>query len=1050
MYIYINNQGKITTQIEHGEPVRQGNRLRLVVCFSLDNEIAMNAAGLSVKFRLVDNSEKWGIEYDFPNGHINKFDKLKSSEITYDLIPDKEYLMFENIFDVNEFTTLYNGQLQCVFILRNKNREAIEDYLQDRAEITVNRTYGYILPEIAITPEQYDIFLASIVSKLDKDNGVANNLAVNNGVYSGTQVFSNANVVIQDAKNDSNPTPLGQVKDILDKALVIEDFLSETSTNAVQNRTITEELGKKVDKENGKVLSDNNYTDAEKAKLADLKRYDAEVITLTNMINTVSEKNYEQDSIFRALYSNVESIDTDLEGVKNVNTTQGNEIDNLKTRLSSVENENALQEQDITNLNVRIDNIRERKVYQLELSSLTFNSLISNVNIQNVSNYDAIEIRLLNDVTNDYGTFHKGFYIFNQDHNGIRGGEHVCFSCIYASYYDTGAKDEFTLLNMECSINENGTATSIYLKANKVQHALKSGENIKTINGESILGSGDIKVGVSSDVETRIVNIESKNTTQDTEINNVKGRLSNVESKNTTQDTEINNVKTRVTNVENKNTSQDTEINNVKTRVTNVENELSSQDDMIKELDNLIIEVSGQLDSKAPLVSGKIPSDYLPSYVDDVLEYNSKSNFPSKGESGKIYIVTSDNKTYRWSGTTYVEISSSLALGETSSTAYAGDKGKVLADELTTAQQDISTLRGNVNTNKINIASHNNRLNDLETNKQDKLKSGTNIKTINGQSLLGSGNIQIEQSGGGSNAKHKIDYIRSMVGERNICDVIASFLQTNKAPAINNASDIQPICEFVTPIKLSVASKMFYRKTKYRGDEWDAPRVAINKEYNVLTIKDILELIGFYLFNDNDDTYVFGNDKEASNVLSFNWCNCWYPDFDGAQGTCFENGKASHLKGRSLMLDFINLTGSFEDFYVNDYTKLRMFVDSKLNFMNSNVPTIIKYNMKRAFIKRHFGTYAIDGRELGELTNGKDFNITECRPRWETLYLKPFITEDGGKQILGTHGICLKWCVAPISMRTDEPSFEMNGDAEWGQGEWQVGLFIKWDKFKIR
>lgn len=74
--------------------------------------------------------------------------------------------------------------------------------------------------------------------------------------------------------------------------------------------------------------------------------------------------------------------------------------------------------------------------------------------------------------------------------------------------------------------------------------------------------------------------------------------------------------------------------------------------------------------------TGKVPSSQLPSYVDDVLEYNSLNNFPATGESGKIYIAKDTNKTYRWSGTTYVQISASLSLGETSSTAYRGDRGK--------------------------------------------------------------------------------------------------------------------------------------------------------------------------------------------------------------------------------------------------------------------------------------------------------------------------------------------------------------------------------------
>ena len=73
--------------------------------------------------------------------------------------------------------------------------------------------------------------------------------------------------------------------------------------------------------------------------------------------------------------------------------------------------------------------------------------------------------------------------------------------------------------------------------------------------------------------------------------------------------------------------------------------------------------------------NGKVPSSQLPSYVDDVLEYSAKSSFPSTGETGKIYVDTSTNKTYRWSGSAYVEISPSLALGTTSSTAYRGDRG---------------------------------------------------------------------------------------------------------------------------------------------------------------------------------------------------------------------------------------------------------------------------------------------------------------------------------------------------------------------------------------
>lgn len=82
--------------------------------------------------------------------------------------------------------------------------------------------------------------------------------------------------------------------------------------------------------------------------------------------------------------------------------------------------------------------------------------------------------------------------------------------------------------------------------------------------------------------------------------------------------------------------------------------------------------------------TGRVPSTQLPSYVDDVLEYASQSAFPATGESGKIYIALDTNKTYRWSGSAYVEISESLALGTTHSTAAYGD------DAVSTAEPSFS------------------------------------------------------------------------------------------------------------------------------------------------------------------------------------------------------------------------------------------------------------------------------------------------------------------------------------------------------------------------
>ena len=61
--------------------------------------------------------------------------------------------------------------------------------------------------------------------------------------------------------------------------------------------------------------------------------------------------------------------------------------------------------------------------------------------------------------------------------------------------------------------------------------------------------------------------------------------------------------------------------------------------------------VTGFLTSSSTLdatkLSGTVPTASLPSYVDDVLEYTAKNNFPATGETGKIYVDTTTNLTYR-------------------------------------------------------------------------------------------------------------------------------------------------------------------------------------------------------------------------------------------------------------------------------------------------------------------------------------------------------------------------------------------------------------------
>lgn len=107
---------------------------------------------------------------------------------------------------------------------------------------------------------------------------------------------------------------------------------------------------------------------------------------------------------------------------------------------------------------------------------------------------------------------------------------------------------------------------------------------------------------------------------------------------------------------------------------------------------NAFISTKGQPSGLAELDStGKVPAAQLPSYVDDVLEFSTKAQFPQTGETGKIYVSKDTNLTYRWTGTQYLEISQSLALGETPSTAYPGDKGKANRDALNSMPTKITS-----------------------------------------------------------------------------------------------------------------------------------------------------------------------------------------------------------------------------------------------------------------------------------------------------------------------------------------------------------------------
>lgn len=109
--------------------------------------------------------------------------------------------------------------------------------------------------------------------------------------------------------------------------------------------------------------------------------------------------------------------------------------------------------------------------------------------------------------------------------------------------------------------------------------------------------------------------------------------------------------------------------------------------------------VVGKANGVASLDStGHVPSSQLPSYVDDVLEFDKLASFPKTGEGGKIYVALDTNLTYRWSGTAYIEISKSLAVGTVAGTAYDGKKGADLEAKVNTTNNTLGAIQEKVNT----------------------------------------------------------------------------------------------------------------------------------------------------------------------------------------------------------------------------------------------------------------------------------------------------------------------------------------------------------------
>ena len=238
--------------------------------------------------------------------------------------------------------------------------------------------------------------------------------------------------------------------------------------------------------------------------------------------------------------------------------------------------------------------------------------------------------------------------------------------------------------------------------------------------------------------------------------------------------------------------------------------------------------------------SGIIPSAQLPSYVDDVIEVDTFSNLPGTGESGKIYIVQDTNLTYRWSGTDYVEISKSLALGETSSTAYPGDKGKATTDKLNRIPNKLITDTVNVNQSATEAVLN------FTYYKQNEQQSGRNTLTITSATTSQAGLMS-------SSDKTKLDGLKDQAGITSDINAV----QTNLETHINNKSNPHEVT------KVQVGLGNVDNTSDANKPISNATQNALNSKFNASDgnalkqrVDNIPELIATDITVDSDDDSV--------------------------------------------------------------------------------------------------------------------------------------------------------------------------------------------------
>lgn len=375
----------------------------------------------------------------------------------------------------------------------------------------------------------------------------------------------------------------------------------------------------------------------------------------------------------------INKADVGLSNVPNIDAT--NRANHIGTQLSTT----------ISDLQETIEDTIGTKVKAGTNVSVSYNDTTGETTISSIDTGEA-------NTASNIGT--AGVGVFKQ-----KTGTNLEFKKINAGSNKITITDD--VVNNEVDVNvveanftgiPQSAVTNLTTDLTSKQSTLVSGTNIKTIEGQSILGSGNIDltkndVGLSNVDNTSDINKPISTSTQtalDLKVDKVNGKQLSTEDYTTSEKNKLAGIQSGAevnVNADWNAISGDAHILNKPLTFTP-----SAHTHPISQVDNL----QTTLDAKADLVNGLVPASQLPSFVNDVLEFTAIGDFPTNGETDKIYLAKDTNKIYRWSGSEYVQVNGGLALGETSETAYRGDRGKISYDHSQTIGNPHGTTKGDI------------------------------------------------------------------------------------------------------------------------------------------------------------------------------------------------------------------------------------------------------------------------------------------------------------------------------------------------------------------